>query len=88
MRQKTKNLDPEVRAVRYRREFKSPGAGHIKGAAATTCLLLISAPFRRGSIESVSKRRGVPSVKVECESGELYYADHLICALPIGKFDC
>ena len=30
----------------------------------------------------------VPSVKVECESGELYYADHLICALPIGKFDC
>jgi hypothetical protein len=40
--------------------------------------------LRRGSIESLSKRRGVPSVKVECENGELYYADHLICALPIG----
>ena len=44
---------------------------------------------RRGSKEALNvdpcKRRcGKPNVKLETEAGEIFYADHVICTMPLG----
>ena len=41
--------------------------------------------FRRGSTENLYKRKGKPRVKVECENGSIFLADHVICTVPLGK---
>ena len=44
------------------------------------------ASSRRGSgdWEAASRRSGQPSVRVECENGAVFYADQLICTVPLG----
>ena len=41
--------------------------------------------FRRGSIENLQKRVDRPNVKIECENGSVFYADHVICTAPLGR---
>ena len=46
---------------------------------------------RRGSKEALDiypcKRRcGKPNVRLETEAGEIFYADHVICTMPLGIF--
>ena len=31
-------------------------------------------------------RCGKPNVKLETEAGEVFYADHVICTMPLGAF--
>ena len=44
------------------------------------------ASSRRGSgdWEAASRRSGQPSVRVECDNGAVFYADQLICTVPLG----
>ena len=62
--------------------------GQIKGlSAASLPASVINS--RRGSQDllesSPTQRSGKPSVKVECDNGIMFYADHLICTMPLGK---
>jgi len=68
-------------------EGSSVDTGQIKGLSAFSLPASV-VNSRRGSkdlLESSShQRRGKPSVKVECDNGTTFYADHLICTMPLG----
>ena len=42
---------------------------------------------RRGSgdIDPATRRSGKPAVRVECEGGQVFYADQVICTMPLGQ---
>ena len=43
---------------------------------------------RRGSKDlddPAYRKSGKPSVKLECENGTVFYADQVICTIPLGK---
>ena len=42
---------------------------------------------RRGSgdMDPTTRRSGKPAVRVECEGGRVFYADQVICTMPLGQ---
>lgn len=57
--------------------------GQIKGISAVSLPASLHSS-RRGSTENLCKRKGKPSVKIECDNGKVFFADHVICTVPLG----
>jgi len=60
--------------------------GQIKGLSSNSLPASVI-NSRRGSQDGLDKpnqRTGKPSVKVECDNGTVFYADQLICTIPLG----
>jgi len=57
--------------------------GQIRGISAVSLPASLHSS-RRGSIENLQKRVDRPNVKIECENGSVFYADHVICTAPLG----
>jgi len=60
--------------------------GQIKGLSSNSLPASVI-NSRRGSQDGLDKpnqRSGKPSVKVECDNGTVFYADQLICTIPLG----
>jgi len=67
-------------------EGTSLDTGQIKGLSSNSLPASVI-NSRRGSQDMLDKpnqRSGKPSVKVECDNGTVFYADQLICTMPLG----
>ena len=65
------------------------GMGDIKGlcqASLPASVVSSRIGSRRGSgdMDPATRRSGKPAVKVECDGGKVFYADQVICTMPLG----
>lgn len=82
--------DCSVRTVKSV-EGADTGNGHVENSVmkdlCNPSLPASCISSRRGSKDDgdpTKKKCGTPNVKLETESGEVFYADHLICTMPLG----
>ena len=59
--------------------------GQIKGLSHMSLpASVVSSRRGSGEWDPATHRSGKPSVKVECENGQVFYADQVICTIPLG----
>ena len=59
--------------------------GQIKGLCQVSLpASVVSSRRGSGEFDPEKLKSGKPSVKVECDNGEVFYADQVICTIPLG----
>ena len=60
--------------------------GQIKGLCQFSLpASVVSSRRGSGDLDPAYSKSGKPGVKVECEDGTVFYADQLICTIPLGQ---